>query len=108
LDFLHHINNKIIKLQRFGSWILLSSSYKKEKKAKNITVEPPGPVQEAESSFLEVVIVLFYNSDNEKVEKNGSTARRAPSPENFRLRTHYCIYDKLFAAVLLEGMLIKK
>jgi hypothetical protein len=29
LDFVHRLNYKIIKLQRFGSWILLPSSGKK-------------------------------------------------------------------------------
>jgi hypothetical protein len=29
LDFVHHLNYKIIKVQRFGSWIVLPSSGKK-------------------------------------------------------------------------------
>jgi hypothetical protein len=43
LDFTHRLNDKIIKSQRFESWILFSSSGRKRgKKTENLSVGPPG------------------------------------------------------------------
>jgi hypothetical protein len=41
LDFVHHLNNKI-KLQRFGSWIMLPSSGKKSEEDRNPICWAPG------------------------------------------------------------------
>jgi hypothetical protein len=83
LDFVHRLNYKIIKLQRFGSWILLPSSGKKggrEQKAYLLgTLIEPASLRldrlsvlfplfylktEAESSFRNVVFLYFYNLDD--------------------------------------------
>jgi hypothetical protein len=42
LDFVHRLNYKIIKLQRFGSCILLPSSGKRGKRTESLFVGLPG------------------------------------------------------------------
>jgi hypothetical protein len=55
-DFVHRLNYKIIKLQRFGSWILLPSSGKKgEKRTERLTVEPPGWASLRPQTILHII-----------------------------------------------------
>jgi hypothetical protein len=63
LDVVHRLNYKIIKLQRFRSWILLPSSGKKKggKRTESLSVYPN---TEAEFSFQNIVVLLFYNLDD--------------------------------------------
>jgi hypothetical protein len=52
LDFVHRLNYKIVKLQRFGSWILLPSSGKKGgKRIQSLSV---GPLVELASDLVQV------------------------------------------------------
>jgi hypothetical protein len=82
--FVYRLNYKIIKLQSFGSLFLPPSSVKKWKRTETLSVGPPGlrlaqlggPAYrvsvlfpfylktEAEYSFRNVVILLFYNLDD--------------------------------------------
>jgi hypothetical protein len=61
LDLVQRLNYKI-KLQRFGSWILLPSSGKKGRQ-KAYLLGPLNLKTEVESSFQNVVVLLFYNLD---------------------------------------------
>jgi hypothetical protein len=66
LDFVHSLNYKIIKVQRFGSWILLPSSGKKGGRRHGVGLrlaEPRGPTVR-----LSVLFPPFLPEDRSRIQ----------------------------------------
>jgi hypothetical protein len=79
LGFVHRLNYKIIKLQRFGSWILLPSSGKKwGKRTESLSVGLPGWASLRLGPCLQLpgrclfITLLFYDLDDWQSPKEQS------------------------------------
>jgi hypothetical protein len=62
LDFIHHLNEKIIKSQHFGSWILLPSSGKKREEDRNPICWAPlvQLASDLDQAFVKLLCVVCF------------------------------------------------